>query len=155
MTRDANPQQPGPATTPSVSADPAAAATRESARTTHHLANERTFLAWIRTSIAIIGLGFVMAKFSVWLRQFVATIAPGATLPHVGASLPAGITLIAFGACVAGMAYQRYAAVERAIERERYVPARGMLLLVAAAVVVVSLAVVIYLVVSAPTLKAR
>ena len=35
----------------------------EDRKATEHLANERTFLAWIRTSIAVITLGFVMAKF--------------------------------------------------------------------------------------------
>jgi putative membrane protein len=33
-----------------------------------HLANERTFLAWIRTSISIIVFGFVVAKFGITLR---------------------------------------------------------------------------------------
>jgi len=33
-----------------------------------HLANERTFLAWLRTSIAIIAFGFVIDKFSLYLR---------------------------------------------------------------------------------------
>ena len=40
----------------------------EEKRATEYLANERTFLAWIRTSIAIISLGFVVAKCSLWLR---------------------------------------------------------------------------------------
>ena len=35
-----------------------------------HLANERTFLAWIRTSISIIVFGFVVAKFGITLREF-------------------------------------------------------------------------------------
>lgn len=35
--------------------------------TTEYLANERTFLAWVRTSIAVLSLGFVIAKFSVWI----------------------------------------------------------------------------------------
>src|SRR5277367_6618721 len=35
-----------------------------------HLANERTFLAWIRTSISMIVFGFVVAKFGITLRQF-------------------------------------------------------------------------------------
>src|ERR671933_327093 len=39
-------------------------------RSTQFLANERTFLAWLRTSIAIIGLGFVVARFSLFLREF-------------------------------------------------------------------------------------
>jgi putative membrane protein len=34
-----------------------------------HLANERTMLAWIRTATAIIGLGFVISRFGLLLRQ--------------------------------------------------------------------------------------
>ena len=113
-----------------------------------HLANERTFLAWLRTSIAIIALGFVMAKFSVWLRQFLFTLAPTAKVPSVGASLPAGLALIAFGAIVSLLAYWRYRSVERAIDAGHYRPARGLLMLVTAAVVVVSFAVVVYLLVA-------
>ena len=33
-----------------------------------HLANERTFLAWIRTSIGIMAFGFVVVKFSLFLN---------------------------------------------------------------------------------------
>ncbi len=42
-----------------------------------HAANERTFLAWVRTGIAVIAFGFVVAKFNI----FVATIA-SATLAN-------------------------------------------------------------------------
>jgi putative membrane protein len=38
--------------------------------TNNHLANERTFLAWIRTSFSIIIFGFVVARFGVALREF-------------------------------------------------------------------------------------
>jgi hypothetical protein len=41
----------------------------EKPRVADHLANERTFLAWIRTSIGIMGFGFVVVKFSRFLRQ--------------------------------------------------------------------------------------
>jgi len=34
------------------------------------LANERTFLAWVRTCIALIGLGFIISKFSFFLIEF-------------------------------------------------------------------------------------
>ena len=37
-------------------------------RVSDYLANERTFLAWIRTRMAVMNLGFVVAKFSLWLR---------------------------------------------------------------------------------------
>jgi putative membrane protein len=34
-----------------------------------HLANERTFLAWVRTSIGIMAFGFVVVKFSLFTKQ--------------------------------------------------------------------------------------
>lgn len=34
-----------------------------------HMANERTFLAWIRTSVAIMAFGFVVEKFSLFVKQ--------------------------------------------------------------------------------------
>ena len=40
-----------------------------STQVTNHLANERTFLAWIRTGLATISIGFVVARFSLFLRQ--------------------------------------------------------------------------------------
>ena len=33
-----------------------------------HAANERTFLAWVRTAIAVLGFGFVVERFDVFLR---------------------------------------------------------------------------------------
>jgi putative membrane protein len=34
-----------------------------------HMANERTFLAWIRTSIGIMAFGFVVERFALFLKQ--------------------------------------------------------------------------------------
>jgi len=55
---------------------------RVSSKASDHLANERTLLAWIRTSISIVVFGFVVAKFGITLRQMLA-------LSH-GASMPVG-----------------------------------------------------------------
>lgn len=54
-------------------------------------AAERTLLAWIRTSLAMMGLGFVVARFSLFLREIAqaraaATSAPGLS-PYIGTSL--------------------------------------------------------------------
>ena len=38
-------------------------------RAREHLANERTLLAWTRTSLTLIGLGFVVARFGLFLRE--------------------------------------------------------------------------------------
>src|SRR5260370_27348226 len=40
-----------------------------SKKVTDHLANERTFLAWIRTGLATITFGFVVARFGLFLRE--------------------------------------------------------------------------------------
>ena len=39
-------------------------------RARDHLANERTFLAWVRTGVATIIFGFAIGRFSVALREF-------------------------------------------------------------------------------------
>ncbi|HEX7199053.1 MAG TPA: DUF202 domain-containing protein [Dongiaceae bacterium] len=39
---------------------------------TDHAANERTFLAWIRTGVAVIAFGFVIEKFNLFLLTLAA-----------------------------------------------------------------------------------
>src|SRR5215510_4766357 len=41
-----------------------------------HLANQRTFLAWLRTCLALIGLGFVVSRFGLLLSPFFLSGAP-------------------------------------------------------------------------------
>jgi putative membrane protein len=38
-----------------------------------HLANERTFLAWTRTGIAIVVFGFAIGRFAIAIREFMRT----------------------------------------------------------------------------------
>lgn len=40
-----------------------------SARVTDHLANERTFLAWIRTALALVAFGFFLGRIGVYFQQ--------------------------------------------------------------------------------------
>ncbi|HEY8262288.1 MAG TPA: DUF202 domain-containing protein [Methylosinus sp.] len=42
-----------------------------------HAANERTFLAWVRTGIAVMALGFVIEKFNLFVLTIGGTIALG------------------------------------------------------------------------------
>ena len=88
-------------------------------RTSDHLANERTFLAWVRTSIAVTGLGFVVARFGLWLRQLSLHVEPGGTtVPrHTSWSLPLGVGMMAAGGLLAVLAAGRYRRVRRAIDR--------------------------------------
>lgn len=61
-----------------------------------YLAAERTFLAWIRTGIALMGLGFVLARFGLFLREFnrIELSTPPKSNPI---SLAIGIALILLG----------------------------------------------------------
>jgi putative membrane protein len=46
-----------------------------------YFAAERTLLAWVRTGLAMMGFGFVVARFGLFLREIEAT-RPGAVTPH-------------------------------------------------------------------------
>ena len=62
------------------------------------LANERTFLAWVRTNIAVMSLGFVIARFSVWMGEVSLRINPQIPVPRLGISAPLGECMIGLGA---------------------------------------------------------
>jgi putative membrane protein len=66
---------------------------------TDYLAAERTFLAWIRTGLALMGFGFVVARFGLFLQQL-QFIQHAATALSYGLSLWFGTALIAAGVLV-------------------------------------------------------
>ncbi len=72
-----------------------------------YLAAERTFLAWIRTSVSLMGFGFLIARFALWLREYGATLSmtPNAR-PGVATWL--GFVMVSVGALVCVMAAVRY-----------------------------------------------
>ena len=64
-----------------------------------YLAAERTFLAWIRTGLALMGFGFVVARFGLFLQQ-VRIVEPGLQAHSYGLSIWFGTVLIAAGVIV-------------------------------------------------------
>ncbi|MGA2510360.1 MAG: DUF202 domain-containing protein [Candidatus Acidiferrales bacterium] len=64
-----------------------------------YLAAERTFLAWIRTGLALMGFGFVVARFGLFLQQ-VRIVEPGLQTHSYGLSIWFGTALIAGGVFV-------------------------------------------------------
>ncbi len=86
-----------------------------------HLANERTFLAWIRTSISIIVFGFVVAKFGITLREFL-RISGNATRES-GTSLMIGLGFMGMGIVMALAAGFRYRTTMRSLETGDFKPA--------------------------------
>jgi putative membrane protein len=64
-----------------------------------YFAAERTFLAWIRTGIALMGFGFVVARFGLFLREMAMA---HQAVPHrtTGLSLWIGTALLVIGIMV-------------------------------------------------------
>ncbi|HVT82855.1 MAG TPA: DUF202 domain-containing protein [Phycisphaerae bacterium] len=72
------------------------------------LAAERTLLAWMRTGLSLMGFGFVVARFGLFLREFAAGQAP---LGGTGAfSRSMGVALVLLGVIV-----NAFAAVQHAL----------------------------------------
>ncbi|MGC9352903.1 MAG: YidH family protein [Mariniphaga sp.] len=85
-----------------------------------HLANERTFLAWIRTSIALMGLGFVIVKFGLFLKEVAIMLKDFNVTISEGFSSVVGTAMVALGVILAFFAYFQYKKVETQINRQSY-----------------------------------
>lgn len=79
-------------------------------RATDSLANERTFLAYARTALAFIGFGFVIARFSLFTREFEKI----SNVKHVSGSISSGFGTLMALAGVACALYGAYRYVETA-----------------------------------------
>ena len=114
----------------------------EAHRASEHLDNERTFLAWVRTDVALISLGFVVSRISPTLSAVGATNAS-----HVlGGTTAVGIVLIVFGAIVTVLAALRYDQVNRQIEAGMVKTDRGLVWIVTLIISGLSAAAVAYMV---------
>jgi inner membrane protein YidH len=78
-------------------------------RYSDHAANERTFLAWIRTAIAIMAFGFLVAKFDLFLRlEAAASGGRPASLRSGFVGDAAGLLLLALGGAMMVFAVIRF-----------------------------------------------
>jgi uncharacterized membrane protein YidH (DUF202 family) len=115
-----------------------------------HMANERTFLAWIRTSIGLMAFGFVVEKFAFFMKKLSLflgkSIADESTVSSLGYSSIFGIALVAFGTFMGVLAFVRYKKVEREIDEDTYRPSLLLDILLTSLIVVMGTFFVIYMV---------
>lgn len=96
-----------------------------STRARDHLANERTYLAWLRTAAAVMALGIALASFP-------------SDVPDTSAA--AGGILVATGAAGIWLGTRRYRQVTRELESGTYITGtRGRVAILASSVLIASL----------------
>lgn len=83
-----------------------------------NMAAERTLLAWIRTGLALMGFGFVAAKFGVFLREIAAMRTMSGLPQQSGMSAYLGIALVILGVFATVAATLRHTAAMRRIGRD-------------------------------------
>lgn len=88
-------------------------------RVRDHLANERTYLAWMRTAVALMGFGVVIVR----LRYLVSS-----QIPRTGQSWKLGLLLALVGLLTVCLSTLHYFAICRAIDEDTYEPPRWWVL---------------------------
>jgi len=115
-----------------------------------HMVNERTFLAWVRTSIGIMAFGFVVEKFALFIKKidyFLGkTNVHEAVPPSFGYSSIFGIVLVAMGALMGVLAFVRYKKVERDIDKDTYQPSLLLDILITMGILAIGIFFVIYMI---------
>ncbi|OGW34523.1 MAG: hypothetical protein A2010_08950 [Nitrospirae bacterium GWD2_57_9] len=111
-----------------------------------HMANERTFLAWIRTSIAIMAFGFVVEKFSLFVKQMGYYLGKESVPPAPGYSSLIGVLLVLLGVVMGVLAYVRYKSVEKQIEDDSYQPSRILSILLFLSLLSIGVFLILYLI---------
>jgi putative membrane protein len=71
------------------------------------LAAERTFLAWVRTSVSLMGFGFVIARFALWTREL-GSVEAQTSPARLGLSTWLGFGMVCVGVFVSAIAAVRH-----------------------------------------------
>lgn len=116
----------------------------DSNRARDHLANERTFLAWVRTSVAIVVFGFAIGRFAIAMRQL--TAFQGGASKTTGLSVWMGMSAILAGVAMVGAGLARYRKTRTQLDEGKFEPAGFVVDLVTIVTVLFGLALAGYLI---------
>ncbi|WP_427171352.1 YidH family protein [Arthrobacter sp. 92] len=99
------------------------------------LANERTFLAWMRTSLALLAGALA-------IDQFAPNIAPAPV------RIALCVVLAAIGAGLAGLSYRRWSRMEAAMRNNQELPYSGLMLVMTIGVAVAAFTIAVLILVA-------
>ena len=89
-----------------------------------YLAAERTFLAWIRTGLGLMGVGFAVARFGLFLRQMRAT-EEHAAVHGSGLSVWSGVVIVSLGVIVLFSSILQHITIVRELRTGTWTPGRA------------------------------
>jgi putative membrane protein len=93
-----------------------------------YFAEERTLLAWLRTGLGLMGVGFAVARFGLFLREMQSDRTQAAqthaTVHATGLSLWSGVGLVALGVLVSAGAVVRHIRIVRQLSSGTWVPGK-------------------------------
>jgi putative membrane protein len=111
-----------------------------------HAANERTFLAWVRTAIAVMAFGFLVERFDLFIEMAAPSL-PGRAISHLGQKFGnvAGLALIVAGTVMVALSMVRFIKIEKSIDSEDVRADAGAKLDIALALLLILLGVSMFL----------
>jgi putative membrane protein len=117
---------------------------KTSKKVTDHLANERTFLAWVRTGLATITFGFVVERFSLLLRELglKSNLAPVFSAHY---SSIIGVSLTLLGVAIMIVALVNFLQIRRAIDKEQFHPQAGFAIVLTILASLIGILLAVYL----------
>jgi putative membrane protein len=118
-----------------------------SSRVTDHLANERTFLAWVRTALAIMAFGFAVERIGLALREIglKSSYIPASTIHD---STLVGVALVILGVVVLIFALVNFLSIRSAIDNKAFHPQANFSIILTALTTIIGVILVVYLIVS-------
>jgi putative membrane protein len=110
-----------------------------------HLANERTYLAWVRTGIGIMAFGFVVVKFSLFVKQIGFVLQTKVSTPSQGYSSIIGIILVALGVLAILFSFLQYRRTETQLKSGNYKPTTLLTTILTGVILLISILLIAYL----------
>ena len=112
----------------------------EKNKTGDYLANERTYLAWLRSSVALMGFGLILVKFSVFLKQ-VTMLDSNKVMVHSQRDYTGvtGIVLVSTGTVTLLLSYLNYRKTYRMIKNNIFIGNNSLVLFMTILIISVSI----------------